>query len=221
MMSACSAALMSWGTEAPPLSCTVMQAATLGDGLGAQPANHPQTSADFRVQASRTIRSAELCLAYLDDPVHGRLAGEAFSVITGLSIEGELERQEQEEDSGEPLPFEDDDLDADLRPGPDRELPLPRAEEVQRWWGSVGRGLPSSGRLLGGRPFAVETLLELLSRGPMRRRRLAALELATRTRGECPVETRTWAREQERALAALRLTVRAQLLQPFSRLLQA
>ena len=62
------------------------------------------------------------------------------------------------------------------------------------------------------RPFAIETLLELLSRGPMRRRRLAALELAIRTHSECAVETRTWAREQERALAAVRLTVRAQLL---------
>jgi uncharacterized protein (TIGR02270 family) len=166
-----------------------------------------------------TARTAELCLAYLDDPVHGRLAGEAFSAITGIPIEGALERQEQE--SGEPIPFEEDDLDADLRPGPDGDLPLPRAEEIQRWWESIGRGLPSKVRLLGGKPFAIETLVELLSKGPMRRRRIAALELAIRTRGEYAVETRTWAREQERTLAAVRLAVRSQFLQPFSRLLQA
>ncbi len=125
----------------------------------------------------------------------GRLAGEAFSAITGLRMEGAYVAEEPPERE-EPIPFEEEDLEADLVPGPEARLPLPDGEAVARWWRGGGKGsgkgerrlFDSGRRYLCGRPFTCGALLEEIAGGPMRRREALALELAIRTRGQAQVD---------------------------------
>ncbi len=164
-------------------------------------------------------RAVELCLPYLGDGQHARVAGEAISAITGLAIEKQLVRAE-EAPPEEPIPFEEEDLEADLVPGPEAALPLPEPWEVESWWqGERGRFQPAV-RYLGGEAVSPSVLLTALGNGSMRRRGPIALELAARSHGEYWVETRTWAREQMAAMAGLRLEARSGFCGGFGRRLQ-
>ena len=137
----------------------------------------------------------EVCLAAMGDKRSARVAGEAFSAITGLRIEGEYCQLEARRPT-EPVPFEEEDLDADLVPGPESELPVPDAEKVLRWWGANTSRFSTEARYLGGVLLGPTSLLEGFRRGPTRRRHVLGLELAIRTRREWRVETRQWARAQ-------------------------
>lgn len=140
-------------------------------------------------------RAADLCLEHMNDASLARVAGEAFSMITGLQIDGifvGLEPPEQD-----PLPpLEEEDLQASLIPSPDAELPLPDVDQVRFWWGKARKQFDSETRYLSGKPFSVQTLLETFLNAPMRRRAAWALELAIRSKGEFQIECRDWARAQ-------------------------
>jgi uncharacterized protein (TIGR02270 family) len=144
-------------------------------------------------------RAVELCLPHLASARHARIAGEAISAITGLAIEKRFMREE-EPPPEEPIPFEEEDLDADLVPGPERALPLPEPDAIERWWRGERYRFQESVRYLGGRPIGLRVMLQTLAKGPMRRRYLVALELAARSQGAFWIETRAWAREQMAAM---------------------
>lgn len=157
----------------------------------------------------------EVCLAAMGDKRSARVAGEAFSAITGLRIEGEY-CQPEAKPPKEPIPFEEEDLDADLVPGPESELPVPDAEKVLRWWGANKSRFSMEARYIGGALLDPASLLEGFWRGPTRRRLVLGLELAIRTRGQWRVETRRWARAQ---LARQGVQVKPVML-PFGALLE-
>jgi uncharacterized protein (TIGR02270 family) len=161
--------------------------------------------------------AAEACLEWMGDDKVASLAGEAFSAITGLKLEGEYQKPPKEE--GDALaPLEEEDLDADLVPGPEASLPVPVREAVERWWQKARKGFERGTRYLRGNKLDAGSLLEALGREPMRRRPTLALELAIRSRGAHLLQTRAFTRRQQAELSAA-LAGRAQVsMNPFAKL---
>ncbi|QQR46388.1 TIGR02270 family protein [Myxococcus xanthus] len=147
------------------------------------------------------VPAAESCLRWMcEEPRVARLAGEAFSAITGLRMAGAHVLPEPEPEDALP-PLEDEDLDADLGLRPEDALALPAQEEVARWWERARDGFSPANRYLRGKPFTGASLLEALAQGPMRRRHLYALELMVRTRGAYAVQVRAFTSRQREQLA--------------------
>src|SRR4029079_9443990 len=82
-------------------------------------------------------------------PELARLAGEAFTRITGVAIEGAL-RVPAPPDAPGP---NDDPADEDVSPDPDAALPWPDVAAVERAWASARGALPAGRRLLFGAPL--------------------------------------------------------------------
>ncbi len=134
------------------------------------------------------VAAAEACLELMGQvPSVARLAGEAFSAITGLTLIDTYSVEVEEEESLPPL--EEDDLDADLTPRHEDELPVPARASVADWWLRTRQDYLSSARYLGGKPFSGTALLAALANGSMRRRHVLAQELALRTQGAHCVQT--------------------------------
>jgi uncharacterized protein (TIGR02270 family) len=161
--------------------------------------------------------AAEACLPCMADEKVAGLAGEAFSAITGLKLEGRYRMPPPEEE--EPLiPLDEEDLDADLVPGPEASLPLPRPEAVEGWWQKVRKDFERGAHYLRGKKAGAEEFLDALKHEPMRRRAVHALELAIRSRGAQGIQPRAFTSRQltelDKALAG-----RARLsLHPFAKL---
>ncbi|WIG95908.1 TIGR02270 family protein [Myxococcus sp. SDU36] len=150
---------------------------------------------------SGRVSAAEACLRWMcAEPRVARLAGEAFSAITGLRMAGAHVLPEPAPEDALP-PLEDEDLDADLVLRPEDALPLPAQEEVARWWDGARDGFSPANRYLGGKLFAGTSLLDALAQGPMRRRHPYALELMVRTRGTHAVQVRAFTSRQREQLA--------------------
>lgn len=66
--------------------------------------------------------AADACLPWLGDSAVAKLAGEAFSNITGLKLEGPYVLPSTQPRQ-EPVPLEEEDLDADIAPRPEDDLP--------------------------------------------------------------------------------------------------
>jgi uncharacterized protein (TIGR02270 family) len=147
------------------------------------------------------VAAAEVCLELMGPGAAlARLAGEAFSAITGLKLEGPyVEESGGEEDSLPPL--EDEDLDADLNPKPEDSLPVPARAAVVGWWLQARKHFARDRRYLAGRPFSGAALLEALVGGVMRRRPVHALELALRTQGAHQVRTLAFTGRQRAEVA--------------------
>jgi uncharacterized protein (TIGR02270 family) len=161
--------------------------------------------------------AAEACLACMGDDGVAALAGEAFSAITGLTLEGEY-RKAAEEEPDALIPLEEEDLDANLVPGPESRLPVPDKEAVKRWWQKAQKGFERGTRYLRGNKLDAGRLLEALGTEPMRRRPVLALELAIRSRGAHLLQPRAFTlkqRAQWRAALAGRSSVS---MNPFSKL---
>jgi uncharacterized protein (TIGR02270 family) len=162
--------------------------------------------------------AADACLAWLADDAVARLAGEAFSAITGLRLEDSYVLPEQEPPE-EPIPLEQEDLDADLVPRPEDALPRPNPEAITEWWRGARGRFERRTRYLMGHPFQGEVLLAALERGSMRRRHVHARELAIRSRGTCHISTRLLTRQQRAGLdRAQGVSMRISAF-PFARLL--
>jgi uncharacterized protein (TIGR02270 family) len=140
--------------------------------------------------------AAEACLPCMDDETVAALAGEAFSAITGLKLEGKYQRPAEDEEEEALIPLAEEDLDADLEPRPEDSLPLPRTEAVEGWWQKTRKDFERGARYVRGKKTGAGELLDALKREPMRRRPVHALELAIRTRGAHPLQTRAFTRRQ-------------------------
>jgi uncharacterized protein (TIGR02270 family) len=149
---------------------------------------------------SGQLLSAEACLEYMSDAELGPLAGEAFSVITGLQLQGPYVLPAETHDQEEPVPLEEENLDDNLDPRPEDFLPRPNALAIADWWKKNQGSFQRRIRYLNGRPCDAEALLEALRHGPMRRRHVVARELAIRTRGSCLVPVRALTRRQRVAM---------------------
>jgi uncharacterized protein (TIGR02270 family) len=111
-----------------------------------------------------------------------RLAGEAFTMITGVDLAyRDLERKPPEDFHAGPT---EDPKDENVEMDQDDSLPWPEPTLVQKWW-EKNRGQFQSGtRYLLGKPMSVDWLKTVLRDGRQRQRAAAAIELAIRQPGQ-------------------------------------
>lgn len=159
----------------------------------------------------RTLRLAVIAAGALGDPglvgwlidpmrvpEHARVAGEAFSTITGLDLADW--KMEAEWPAGfQAGPTEDPD-DEKVALDADENLPWPNPELVARWWQQHKGGFSTGARYFLGKPLRVEPLQEVLRTGRQRQRAAAALELALRQPGQPLFEVRAPGSRQQKLL---------------------
>jgi len=162
--------------------------------------------------------AAQACLEHMKDPKAARIAGEAFSAITGLELRGEL-CVEEDRKRKKLVPLEEDDLDANLVPGPEKDLPVPNVAGVEQWWSKNRTRFNPALRYVNGLALNGSALIEAFRSATMRRRHALAFEIAVRTRGEVRIETRTWAKLQLAVDARLGDAASAAVMLPFGELL--
>ncbi len=137
---------------------------------------------------------AGVILEWMGIEAIARVAGEAFSMITGADLKYlDLDRDPpgSQEDRGED---EFEVLDAD------RDLPYPDADKVAGWWRSNRDRFQPGRRYLCGLEIEPENLRKVLIQGKQRQRAAAALELALLQPNEPLFEVRSRGCLQERRL---------------------
>jgi uncharacterized protein (TIGR02270 family) len=127
-----------------------------------------------------------------------RVAGEAFTLITGADLEAlDLEGEPPEEISGAP----DDDAES-LLVDMDRDegLPWPDPAKVLQWWNDNKARFATGVRWFMGEPLNADSCLNVLKKGYQRQRRTAALHRALQNPNTVMFECRGPAARQRRAL---------------------
>ncbi|MBW2636718.1 MAG: TIGR02270 family protein [Deltaproteobacteria bacterium] len=95
-----------------------------------------------------------------------QVAGETFSMITGVDIEyKDLDREEPEGFEGGPSE-EADDEDVDM--DPDEDLPWPNPELIRKWWKEHRKDFRSGVRYLRGKEMSIGSLMDALIHGEIR-----------------------------------------------------
>jgi uncharacterized protein (TIGR02270 family) len=122
-------------------------------------------------------------LEQMKQPELARVAGEAFSMITGVDL------TYHNLDTEMPAGFEsgptDNPEDEDVAMDPDEKLSWPNCTKITDWWVKNRDRFSTGTRFLVGRPLNDEQWLEqVLKNGFQRQRAAAALELAIRRPGE-------------------------------------
>ena len=138
-------------------------------------------------------------IGLMDNDVTARLAGEAFSLITGANLVSlRLERKASDTVQAGP---NDDPEDPNVDMDADEGLPWPDPQRVADWW-AVHEGHFSAGeRWFMGSPVTPELCIKVLRHGFQRQRRVAALHLALTRRGSVLFEHRAPVTRQIRWLA--------------------
>lgn len=115
-------------------------------------------------------------LERMKTPALARVAGEAFSMITGADLAHEnLEGTKPDGFEAGPT---DDPADENVDLDPDEDLPWPDLQEVGAWWAERSSQFTPGRRYLAGRPLTPEDLTRVLVAGYQRQRIAAAIELA-------------------------------------------
>lgn len=135
----------------------------------------------------------------MEVPELARVAGEAFSMITGVDLayedlEGEWPEGFEAGPTEEP---EDEDVEMD----PDEDLPWPEPELIAAWWNKKKGEFRTGTRYLVGKPVSAEHLHQVLRTGYQRQRVAAALELAMLRPGQLLFEVRAPGFRQQKILA--------------------
>ncbi len=136
----------------------------------------------------------------MQTPELARLAGEAFSMITGADLaydDLETDRPEGFE-SGPTENAQDEEVALD----PDEDLPWPAPELVARWWQTNAARFADPQRYLCGQPVTAAHCRDVLRTGFQRQRRAAALELALMRADRPLFECRAPAFRQQAVLKA-------------------
>jgi len=143
---------------------------------------------DF-TQSPEVLRHAILGAGIIGDPMYipwvinlmtvpevSRVAGEAFSMITGVDLAYD------DLDGDRPEGFEagptENPEDEDVAMDADEDLPWPEPGLIQAWWEKNNKHFRTGTRYLVGKPITVEHCKQILNTGFQRQRRAAALELA-------------------------------------------
>jgi uncharacterized protein (TIGR02270 family) len=131
-------------------------------------------------------------------PELARIAGEAFSMISGVDIayydlEGPCPEGFQAGPTENP---EDDGVDMD----PDEDLPWPAPDLISNWWEKHKANFSNGKRYLLGKPITAEHLQYVLKYGRQRQRAAAALEIMILQPGNPLFEVRAPANQQMQSL---------------------
>jgi uncharacterized protein (TIGR02270 family) len=112
-------------------------------------------------------------LEQMASPELARVAGEAFTSITGIDLRvAALEAPAAEFDAGPT----DDPEDENVAMDPDEDLPWPSVDAIRGWWREHAGRFHKGQRYLLGRPIALDGVLGTLRTGTQRQRVAAALE---------------------------------------------
>ena len=114
-------------------------------------------------------------------PVLARVAGESFTMITGVDLAYD------DLDTDKPEGFEagptEDPEDENVEMDQDEDLPWPNPELIKKWWFTHRLEFSNGTRYLLGKPMAIDSLNHVLCVGKQRQRIAAAIELAMRQPG--------------------------------------
>lgn len=138
------------------------------------------------------------------DPKLTRLAGEAFSTITGLDLAFlDLDRKPPEGDASGP---NDDPADDTVALDEDDSLPWPDVDRIDAWWQANGTRFQAGTRYFAGEPPSVAQAFEVLRKG-FQRQRIAAAEYLSLLRPGTPLfNVAAPASRQERQLTQMTRT---------------
>jgi len=143
-------------------------------------------------------RDSEL-IGYMQIETLSRVAGEAFSMITGIDLKYlDLDRPKPEKFEAGPT---DNPEDADVAMDQDEDLPWPAPDLIRKWWDKHEQEFQSGVRYLRGKPIEPANLIDALKNGYQRQRAAAALELALLRLSDPSFEVRAPGRRQQEALA--------------------
>jgi uncharacterized protein (TIGR02270 family) len=123
------------------------------------------------------LQAVPWLMQQMDDPRHARVAGEAFTLLTGadlaaLDLEGPTPEAAGAADSGPTEDAEDDRVALDE----DESLPWPDIARVHAWWQANASRLGTGGRrCFMGAPVSPEHLMQVLRTGAQRQRATAAV----------------------------------------------
>jgi uncharacterized protein (TIGR02270 family) len=134
----------------------------------------------------------------MNDAPLARVAGEAFTMITGVDLAYEdLDTDKPEGfESGPTENPEDDNVEMD----PDERLPWPDANLIAKWWEKHTNEFQPGVRHLLGKPITMEWMQQVLRIGRQRQRAAAALELAILQSGTPLFEVRAPGFRQQQML---------------------
>ena len=133
----------------------------------------------------------------METPALARVAGESFSLITGVDIAYQ-DLEGDWPDGFEAGPTERAE-DEDVAMDPDEDLPWPDPAATAAWWSEHHDRYPAGQRLLCGRPVSPGVCVEVLQQGYQRQRRAAALELALSSPDRALFNTSAPAWKQQRS----------------------
>jgi uncharacterized protein (TIGR02270 family) len=137
-------------------------------------------------------------ISLMADDSTARLAGEAFSFITGADLaELDLERDAPEDIAAGP---NDDPDDEDVEMDADEDLPWPDPALVQAWWKQNASRFKTGVRHLAGSPVTAGQCWHVLGNGYQRQRIAAALHLCLLEPGTPLFEWRAAAWRQQQSL---------------------
>jgi uncharacterized protein (TIGR02270 family) len=120
--------------------------------------------------------AVEYLIDLMNVPVIARVAGEAFSMITGVDLAYEHLSGEKPE-GFEAGPTEDPE-DENVAMDPDENLYWPVPELVAKWWNQHRAKFQADRRYFKGKEITIQSLREVLISGSQPERGAAALELA-------------------------------------------
>jgi uncharacterized protein (TIGR02270 family) len=121
-------------------------------------------------------------------PSLARVAGEAFTMITGVDVErAEINGTRPEGFAAGPS---DDPEDDNVAMDADQDLPWPDQDLTSAWWNTNKGNYQSGIRHLLGKTLSADHLRQILRTGYQRQRSAAALELAMLNPGEPLFEVR-------------------------------
>jgi uncharacterized protein (TIGR02270 family) len=141
-------------------------------------------------------------LGHMEKSDTTRVAGEAFSLITGLDLALlDLERKPPENFESGP---NDDPDDPNVSMDEDDGLPWPDPMRVQRWWEANASRFTPGQRYFMGAPVTGEHCIEVLKTGYQRQRILAAHYLCLLEPGTPLFNTSAPAWRQQRLLAGMK-----------------
>ena len=143
---------------------------------------------DF-TQSPEVLRHAVLGAGIIGDPIYipwlinlmvvpevARVAGEAFSMITGIDLA--YDDLDGEWPEGFEVGPTENPEDEDVAMDADEDLPWPEPSLIQAWWANNSKQFRAGTRYLVGNPISIEHCQQVLRNGFQRQRRAAALEFA-------------------------------------------
>ena len=141
-------------------------------------------------------------IQHMADQKTARLAGEAFSLITGLDL-AYLDLELKPPEGGSGAGPNEDPADPNVEMDADEGLPWPDPVRITRWWDTNGARFDAESRYFMGGALTREQALRTLKEGFQRQRIIAAQYVVLLSPGTPLFEWRAPARRQQQLLATL------------------